>query len=242
MVMNFGSFSFSGVSCAGLLLSLGALAAAPQAFADKLDFNYIQGDYVLVDLDIHDRTDVDGYPVEIITNDDDGAMVSGAWQFFGHFHVYGEYSDASNDLEVTTTQGGLADTEPGDFDIIRARAGVGYGWPLNDNWTMYSRLTWDHIKLDNIRAGGVDIGDTDDDGVGFEAGVRWLVYPELGLELQGYGRYSSVGDVRLDEGDFDDDYLAGIDGRWYLTDQLSLQLRYEFGDIKTFGGGLRISF
>jgi hypothetical protein len=242
MVMTYRSPNRAGAWTAGLLLSLGASAAAPAAFADKLDFNFIQGDYILVDLDIDDRAVVGGDSVAINTNDDDGGMVSGAWQFFGHFYVYGEYSDASNDFEIAVTQGGVTDTVSGDLDVIRARAGVGYGWPLNDNWTMYSRLTWDHIKLDNIRAEGVDIGDTDDDGVGFEAGVRWLVYPELGLELQGYGRYSSVGDVRVDEGDFDDDYLVGVVGRWYLIDQLSLQMSYEFGDIKTFGGGLRFSF
>jgi len=227
---------------AALALALGALAASPPVLADKLDFNFIEADYVIVDLDKDETAAVGADSLAIKTDDDDGYKIAGAWQFFQHFYVYGDYSDASNDFDATITSGGVQTAVSGDFHIERGRLGVGYGWPLNDNWTMYSRLTWDYIKLDDIRVSGVDIGDTDDDGVGFEAGVRWLVYPELGLELQGYGRYSSVGDVKLEEDDFDDDFLGGIEGRWYLMDQLSLGMFYEYGDIKTWGGGLRFSF
>ena len=224
-----------------LLLALMAslLAISSTAQADKLSFNYIAADYQVVDLDIDESASFGGDSLSLETDDDDGFQIAGAWEFYDHFHVFAQYSKASNDLDFSVTSGGSTVTTSGDFDVVRARGGIGYGWPLNDRWSMYSRLTWDYLELDDFDIGGFSTDDTDDDGVGFEAGLRWLVLPSL--ELQAYGRYSDVGKVDTDNG-IDDDLLGGIEGRWYFTERFAVQAGYEYGDIKTFGGGLRFAF
>ena len=215
------------------------LVMSPAAQADKLSFNYIAAEYQVVDLDVDTSTSIGGDALSLKTDDDGGFQVAGAWEFYGHFHVFAEYSKASNDLEFSLTSGGSTQSLSGDFDVVRARGGIGYGWPLNESWSMYSRLTWDYIELDDFDVGDLSADDTDDDGVGFEAGLRWLLLPSL--ELQAYGRYSDIGKVDAEEG-FDDDILGGIQGRWYITERFAVQAGYEYGEIKTFGGGVRFAF
>jgi hypothetical protein len=215
------------------------LLVSAGAQAEKLSFNYIEADYQVVDVDVDESVSVGADSFAFETDDDAGFQVAAAWEFYGHFHLFAAYSQASNDFEGTETIAGSVTTTSGDFDVIRARAGVGYGWPLNDRWSMYSRLTWDYIELDDIDVGDLSFDNLDDDGVGFEAGLRWLLLPSL--ELQAYGRYSDVG--KLDDGTgFDDDILGGLQGRWYVTERFAVQAGYEVGDINTFGGGLRFAF
>lgn len=209
------------------------------AYADKLSFNYVEANYQVVDVDI-DETVADGTDsLSLQSDDDDGFEVAGAWEFYGHFHVFAAYSNASNDFEGIASVGGVVTAASGDFDVVRARGGIGYGWPLNEQWSMYSRLTWDYVELDDISVGDLEAEDQDDDGVGFEAGLRWLPLPSL--ELQAYGRYSDVGKLDADNG-FDDDVLGGIQGRWYVTERIAIQAGYEYGDISSYGGGLRFAF
>ena len=224
-----------------LLLALMAslLSISATARADKLSFNYIEADYQVVDLDVDESISSGADSLSLETDDDSGFQVAGAWEFFGHFHVFAQYSKASNDLEFSLTSGGSTQSLSGDFDVVRARGGIGYGWPLNESWSMYSRLTWDYIELDDFDVGDLSADDTDDDGVGFEAGLRWLLLPSL--ELQAYGRYSDIGKVDAEEG-FDDDILGGIQGLWYITERFAVQAGYEYGEIKTFGGGVRFAF
>jgi hypothetical protein len=223
---------------AALLLTC-ALLLSGIAYADKLSFNYVEANYQVVDVDI-DETVTDGSDsLTLQSDDDDGFDVAGAWEFYEHFHVFAAYSKASNDFEGSAIIGGVTASASGDFDVVRARGGIGYGWPLNEQWTMYSRLTWDYIELDDISVGDLDADSQDDDGVGFEAGLRWL--PLSSLELQAYGRYSDVGKLDADNG-FDDDILGGIQGRWYFTERFAIQAGYEYGDISSYGGGLRFAF
>lgn len=221
------------------IVGLGLSFSASAVNADKLSFNYLEGDYLVVDVDIDESVTDGPDSLSIESDDDDGYRVAAAWEFYGHFHLFAEYSTASNDFDALADIGGVVTSASGDFDVVRARGGIGYGWPLNEQWTMYSRMTWDYIELDDIDVAGVSVDDLDDDGVGFEAGLRWLLLPSL--ELQGYGRYSDVGDLEADDG-FDDDLLGGIVARWYVADQLAFQIGYEYGDIQSFGGGLRFRF
>lgn len=217
-----------------------ALALSGGAQADKLRFNYIEANYQIVDVDIDETiTTVGGDSLTIESDDDDGFAIAGAWEFYNHFHLFAAYSTASNDFEGTAVIGGVTTSASGDFDVVRARAGIGYGWPLNEQWAMYSRLTWDYIEFDDISVGAADIEDEDDDGVGFEAGLRWL--PLTNLELQAYGRYSDVGKLDADNG-IDDDILGGVEARWYITERIAIQAGYEYGDISSYGGGVRFAF
>jgi hypothetical protein len=209
------------------------------AHADKLSFNYVEANYQVVDVDIDETVSDGSDTLSLQSDDDDGFDIAAAWEFYGHFHVFAAYSKASNDFEGIATIGDQTVTASGDFDVVRARGGVGYGWPLNEQWTMYSRLTWDYIELDDISVGDLEAEDQDDDGFGFEAGLRWL--PVSNLELQAYGRYSDVGKLDAENG-FDDDVLGGIQGRWYITEQFAIQAGYEYGDITSYGGGLRFAF
>ena len=143
------------------------------------------------------------------------------------------------ELRLCRTQRLSSQRKPGSIFTVVLRIRIGDTWPLNEQWAMYSRLTWDYIELDDISVGDADIEDEDDDGVGFEAGLRWL--PLTNLELQAYGRYSDVGKLDADNG-IDDDILGGVEARWYITERIAIQAGYEYGDISSYGGGVRFAF
>ncbi len=222
-------------TCAAVLLLVSTGAAAKE-----LDFNYIEVDYIVVDLDKSETASIGAETLALETDDDAGYRAAFAWEFLGNFYLFGEYAKAENEFDATLTIGGDAVIgASGDFDVVRARGGVGYGWPLNERWSMYSRITWDYIELDDVEINGVDVGDEDDDGVGMEAGLRWLALPSL--ELQGYGRFTEDGELDIEDG-WDEDFLGGVIARWYAHESLALQIGAEFGDITTFGGGMRFDF
>lgn len=233
--------SYNHAKSQALLCSLALLFTSAAAADEKLSFNYVEANYQVVDVDIDESISDGSDSLTIESDDDDGFEVAGAWEFFGHFHLFAAYSKASNDFDAAADISDIVVEVSGDFDVIRARGGIGYGWPLNEQWTMYSRLTWDYIEIEDLSISGFDADaeDEDDDGVGFEAGVRWLPLPSL--ELQAYGRYSDVGKLDAEDG-FDDDILGGLQGRWYVTKNIAIQAGYEYGDISSYGGGVRFAF
>lgn len=222
-------------------LLLAAFLLAPASATADVSYTYLELDYVNVDTDLSERvadTDVDA---RLKTDDDGGFRLGGSWNFYDNWHVFGEYQQAENDIDIDGTVTGTPINASGDFDVTRWRLGAGYAYPLKPELSLYGRLSYDYIEFDDVDVTGVDDLDTDDDGLGAEAGVRW--FAATPFELQGYVRYTSVGDVETDDEDeFDNDVLVGVSARYYFKDMYGIQAGYEIGEINTFNIGARVQF
>lgn len=222
------------------------LAAVGSLQAREIDFNYIEGNFGILDLDV-DESATDGVDsISIETDDDFSYDFAGAWQpwkgaagWYSGLHLFAAVGFAENDIDVSGSILGTPFSANGSVDILRARGGVGYGYPLNEQWNLYGRVTWDYAELQDISLGGANADDIDDDGVGFEGGVRWLI--DDSFELQAYGRYTDVGGLDGDL-DSDDDTYIGVNGRWYFAERWALQAGGEFGDSYLYNAGVRFDF
>jgi hypothetical protein len=225
-----------------LALALAAALVMPLAAQARNDFNYIEANYINVDLDFSGTVEEDGFIFGAETDADSGFQIGASWQFWENFHVFGEYSNASQDLELSYMNGEYKPfdselTAKGDFDVIRARIGIGYAMEVSPEFLAYGRVSYDYAEIGSIKVEGLDLGDVDDNGFGGELGALWNIGTQF--QLQGHVRYSSIGDVIED---FDSDVLFGVAARWFFMDQFALQGGYEFGEINTWNVGVRFTF
>jgi hypothetical protein len=219
-----------------LALAVAAALAMPAAAAAReLNFNYLEVNYLNVDVDFSESFVDNGDSVSLKTDSDGGFQIGGSWQVWENLHLFGEYAEASQDIKATLVIAGDTFVEEDDFDVIRWRLGVGYAYPVSSILSVYGRLSFDRIEFDFD-------GFTDkDDGLGAEVGALWAAMPQF--HLQGYVRYTSVGDwVFEEENKFDSDTLVGVSGRWFVTDAFAVQAGYEVGEINTWSIGLRMGF
>jgi hypothetical protein len=231
-----------------LALALAAALVMPLAAQARNDFNYIEGNYINVDLDFSGTVEEDDFIFGAETDADSGFQIGASWQFWENVHVFGEYSNASQDLELAYlgpgekpngefTPTSVEQSAKGDFDVIRARVGIGYAMEMSPEFIAYGRVSYDYAELGSIKVEGLDLGDVDDNGFGGELGALWNIGTQF--QLQGNVRYSSIGDVIED---FDSDVLFGVAARWFFMDQFALQGGYEFGEINTWNVGARFTF
>lgn len=218
-----------------------ALGAPAAAGAQDLSFTYLEGGFVagfVNDVEESGTITDNGSTFELETDAGGGGFIGGAWQFWENLHLFGEYSTASQDLEVS--DGG--DTVEGDFEVVRWRIGVGYAYPFSPTTAFYGRLSFDNTELKDVQVAGFNLdADADEDGIGGEVGMIWAATPVI--HLQGHVRYTSVGEVATEGSDtLDSDTLIGLNGRWYFRPDIALVTGYEYGKITTWNVGVRFSF
>lgn len=219
-------------------LALGVPAAAG---AQDFGFTYLEGGFITSFVnDVEDSGAITGTGSTPLFEADagGGGFIGGAWQFGENIHLFGEYSSASPELEVSD---GI-DTVEGEFDVARWRIGVGYAYPVSPTVGVYGRLSYDNAELKDVNAPGFDLAtNVDEAGIGGEVGMNWAATPAI--HLQGHVRYTSVGEVAANRADaFDSDILVGVTGRWYFRPDIALVTGYEFGKITTVNVGVRFSF
>lgn len=218
-----------------------ALGAPAAAGAQDLSFTYLEGGFVagfVNDVEESGTITDNGSTFELETDAGGGGFIGGAWQFWENLHLFGEYSTASQDLEVSD---GI-DTVEGDFEVVRWRIGVGYAYPFSPTTAFYGRLSFDNTELKDVQVAGFNLdADADEDGIGGEVGMIWAATPVI--HLQGHVRYTSVGEVATEGSDtLDSDTLIGLNGRWYFRPDIALVTGYEYGKITTWNVGVRFSF
>jgi len=222
------------------LAVVAALGAPTAAGAQDLGFTYLEGGFIAGFVNDVEESGAftDNGTIELETDAGGGGFIGGALQFWDNMHLFGEYSSASQDLEISD---GI-DTDEGDFDVVRWRIGVGYAYPFSSTASFYGRLSFDSAEFKDVRVAGFDLdADADDDGIGGEVGMIWAATPVL--QLQGQVRYTSVGEVVTEGSDtFDSDTLVGLNARWYIRPNIALITGYEFGKITTWNVGARFTF
>jgi hypothetical protein len=223
-----------------VLAGVVTLGAPNAAGAQDFGFAYIEGGYVAGFVNDVEESGAftDNGAFELETDSDGGGFIGGAWQFRENMHLFGEYSSAGQELEISD---GI-DTGEGDFDVVRWRIGVGYAYPYSPTASFYGRLSFDSIEIKDVGVAGFDLDATaDDDGIGGEVGMIWAATETL--RLQGHVRYTSVGEVVTEGSEtFDSDILVGLNGRWYVRPNIALVTGYEFGKITTWNLGVRFTF
>lgn len=217
-----------------------ALGVPVLASAQKLDFNYLEANYANVNLDFSGVFyGLETGPFALETDSGSGVQLGGAWQVSKNLHLFGDYSKASQDLGIIQLIDGEAVLSTDDFDVIRYRLGVGYAQRVSRKMSVYGRVSYDYIDLDG-RSQEFEPDTTDDEGLGFEAGLLWA--PMRQFHVQPSVRYTGVGDIdRYYEG-FDSDILLAVGARYFVTKNFALQGAYEYGDIKTLSVGARYAF
>ena len=223
------------------LALMATLALCSAASAKELDFNYVDGNFVDMDVDYSESFSEDGDSISFETDNGSGYQVGAAWEIWERWHVFADYTQARQDLKFDAVFDGEAFSSTGDFDVVRYRIGIGYGFEISDSMLAFARVSFDSIEFQDFEIDGEDMGDIDDDGLGAELGMLWAITPQL--HLQGQLRYTSVG--KLDDGEgsgFGSDLLYGVSGRWYFSDTFALQAGYEAGEFSTWHAGVRFAF
>jgi opacity protein-like surface antigen len=214
-----------------------ALALPATASARGVDFNYFEANYVNVDVDYSETFVLEGDTFTGSTDADDGFQAGAAFQISPNVHLFGEYSKAKQDFDVTVNTFSFS----GDFDVIRWRIGIGYAIPVSNMLSYYGRISYDSTQFKDMQIEGDVFASDKDDGVGGELGLLWAATPVF--HVQTYVRYTDVGkwdDVEVDT--FDSDVLFGAGARWFVTDNFAVQAGFEYGEISTWSVGGRIGF
>lgn len=220
-----------------------ALALGMPAVAQAQDsrFEYVEGGFIggfVNDVEGSGTISGNDGTLDLESDAGGGGFIGGAWQFSENLHLFGEYSSASQDLEV---RDGVDEVE-GEFDVVRWRVGLGYSHAVSPALDFYGRLSYDNTAFEDLRVAGFNLDtDVDEGGVGGEVGMIWAATPAI--DVQGHVRYTAVGGVADDGTDgFESDILLGVNGRWQFRPGFALVTGYEFGKITTVNAGLRFSF
>lgn len=225
-----------------LVLAAAVALSAPGAVrAQDLSFTYLEGGFVagfVNDVEESGAITDNGSTFDLETDSGGGGFIGGSWEFRENLHLFGEYSMASQDLEV---RDGI-DTVEGDYEVVRWRIGVGYAYPFSTTMGFYGRVSLDTVEFKDVQVSGFNLdADVDENGIGGEVGMIWAATPAI--HLQGHVRYTSVGKVTAEGSNaFDSDILIGLNGRWYFRPDIALVTGYEYGKITTWNVGVRFSF
>ena len=222
------------------LVVLVVLGAPTAAVAQNSNFNYVEGGFIAGFVnDVEESETFTGNGAfDLETDSDGGGFIGGAWQFREKMHLFGEYSSAGQELEISDG----VNIGEGDFDVTRWRVGVGYAYPYSSTTSFYGRLSFDSIEIEDVGVAGFNLdASADDDGIGGEVGMIWTATETI--RLQGHVRYTSVGEILTEGSDtFDSDILVGVNGRWSFRPNIALITGYELGEITTWNLGVRFTF
>jgi hypothetical protein len=191
---------------------LSAVVAASLGLASAANADDVS--YSYADL-AYITTDIDDADEDL-----DGFGLRGSIEITDQAFLFGTYTDQS------------ADSGGANVDYTTYSLGGGYAWSLSDSADLYGKLGYISAEVE-VSVPGFGGYSVDDDGFMLGMGVRGRVSPQF--ELEGAANY-------YDYSDSGDDTSIGAAARWFFTDQFSAFAEGEFGDVDTYGIGMRWNF
>ena len=181
-----------------------ALLALP-AFAGDISYNYIELGYQKIDIDDP------GFGFDV---DGDGFGIAGSFEVGESAFVEVSYSQADFDIGIET------------IDLDEIAAGIGWHTTMSNNSDFYALLQY--IRAEASLTGFDSI---DEDGIGFEIGVRGMVTDNI--ELAGSIAY-------VDLGDAGDGTSFGAQMLYEFTENFAAGVFLDFEeDASSYGAGVR---
>lgn len=211
--------------------------------ADDLSYSYIEGSYVVQDVDLFEDDEAFDNILEDI-DDGDGFKIGGSIAFSEYVFGFGNYSNTEADFTFVDDSGLII---PQDQDIKKLDVGVGLALPFNNNTDFVARAAYvdvdygefsfganddDIDELDDIETAFDDLDEDSTDGFFVDAGFRtqateWL---EFGAGV----RYTD-----LDTGD---DFSAFGNLLFEVSPNFGIDVAANVGDnLTSYELGLRYS-
>ena len=198
------------------LMALALLAALPMSAqaADGLSYNYIEANYLAVDIDGVDDFEPEGYGLK------------GSFALGESFYAFGSYASASDSISVEIAPGVEVDF---DMDVDQSQLGLGYRHGISDKADFITELSWINQSVD---ADG--FGEMDGNGGKLSVGVRGM----MADKFEGYAKANYI-----DGSDFDGDFSATLGAYIRFNENWGLTGEAEFGgDVDVYMLGVRASF
>lgn len=229
---------------AGVLSGI-ALLSAPVFADDHINYTYIEGAYIIQDVDIYEDSDTLSQYLDD-KQDGDGFGFKGSVGLGPNWFAYAGYSQTQLDFDIVDNEGGYV---PQDVDVKTFHIGAGYILPINPNLNMQFSAAYVDQDLGEFSLGAydqdvfdddTDLGDAIDDlnedssdGYWLDTGVRGQVNPWL--ELGGGIRYTEL--------DVGDSFSVFGNALWEITPNFGLNLAADFGDdVSEYSLGARLAF
>jgi hypothetical protein len=165
------------------------VAFSASAFADGLNYTYIQASYGQVQFD-DSLIDVDG----------DGFAINGSVAVSDNFHLFGEYQMAGLDFGI---------------DLNLLEAGLGYNMPMSDKMDIIAKAAYVNVEAE---APGVPSADDNGYAVGIGLRGAMSDKFELNGGLDDVDVGDSGGETRFNVGfnyNFTDSFTVGLKGTWW---------------------------
>ena len=202
-----------------LLLAALPFAASAQN-ASGLNYNYVEGGYVVTNLD-NDNGDIDA----------DGFGGNASFALSDNFHLFGGF--ATQDTDTFEVFDGTNQNRV-NTDVNQWRVGLGYNLPIAASTDLVARAAYEKFEIDDVTVNGQRFEVNDgDDGYSAEVGVRtaftrnfeghaYAGYEDYGNDADDfYGRVGALVKFNPNWGVSGDVKFADGDTQWFVGPRFS---------------------
>ncbi len=215
-----------------------AMAFSAPANAQEIRYSYVDMSFVSQDVDRSgSETPIAGQTVDYDASDGSGIRFRGSIGTWHNLYLFMDYASTDIDLSALIVSPAETNRVSDEFDFTTIRGGVGLKYSIGLATDVYGELTYESTDLD-FGSFALENFDTGEKDIGAALGVRSLINDNL--ELRGWGRYSSVGDVDLNTLALDDDTLFGVGFAWQLIRGFSIVGDFESGEFSNYALGFRL--
>lgn len=227
------------------VLSGVALLSVPALADDHIDYTYIEGAYVIQDIDVYEDSDTLSQYFDD-KQDGDGFGIKGSVALGPNWFAYSGYSQTQLEFDVVDNEGGYI---PQDVDVKTFHIGAGYIVPINPNLNMQFSAAYLDQDLGEFSLGATDqdvadddttIGDAIDDLNEDSSDGYWL---DVGLRGQLNQWLELGGGLRYTELDVGDSFSVFGNALWEITPNFGINLTADIGDeVSEYSLGGRFTF
>lgn len=189
-----------------LSLLAAATLTATQAFAASPKWDFVELEYVQVNIDDSSL-------------EPSGLGLTGSKLLSDNVFLTGSYIATTDDI------GGV------DIDLDQFDLGIGYKYAMSEQTDWYASLSY--VSIEAEASAGFASSNIDEDGFGIATGIRSMLTDEIEVGVD-------VSYVDIDE---DDETTVTLEGTYYVTEAIGLNLGYGISsDANTLNLGVRFAF